>query len=93
MDDTERERGPELVIHYVATTKPNGAHHLRIEVEDVGAYLFVWETPQSASPEKDYLQDTLEIAKEQAEEDYRVPVSAWREVDRSENDGNWGLDR
>lgn len=59
---------------------------------DVGFYLYVYEHPeffeedmagdQSGCPshQQDYLQDTLDLAKEQALEDFGVPLDSWIEV-------------
>lgn len=52
-----------------------------IEQQPEGAYLFVFETTDSKFPEWDYLLDVVEDAKEQAIEDYGVPMDAWSEVD------------
>ncbi|MDC7125728.1 MAG: hypothetical protein PQJ46_09170 [Spirochaetales bacterium] len=44
----------------------------------VGFYLYVYENEKCI---KDYLQNTLSIAKECAFEDYNVPMEIWQEVD------------
>ncbi|WP_066560404.1 hypothetical protein [Croceicoccus bisphenolivorans] len=43
-----------------------------------GVYIFVWDTKSSSFPEWDYLENTLEIAKECCLEDYGTPASSWR---------------
>ena len=50
-----------------------------IEHDDlVGFYFYIYEDEQTF----DHLQDTLEIAKLQAFEDFQVPLDAWQEVDK-----------
>jgi hypothetical protein len=55
----------------------SGAHRLVIEPAAEGVYLFVFETAESTAPERDYLQDTLEQALAQAQEDFGTPVEGW----------------
>ncbi len=55
-----------------------GSKKLVIEEDrGVGFYLEVYEDDKCIS---DYLQDTLEIAMEQAEELFGVPNSSWNKV-------------
>lgn len=66
------------MVYYEPTVAPKGADRLRIEPDEaVGFYTHVWLTPESASPEKDFLQDTLEVAKEECLEEFGVPLAAW----------------
>ena len=44
---------------------------------DVGWYLYVYKNGEII---KDHLQDNLESVKKQAEEDYSVPESLWKEI-------------
>ena len=44
---------------------------------DVGYYLYVYENDKCV---KDYLQNSLAIAKECAYEDYSVPINIWKEM-------------
>ncbi|MFO1242907.1 MAG: hypothetical protein U1E36_06875 [Rickettsiales bacterium] len=46
--------------------------------EYVGYYLYVWEGEKNTF---DYLQDTLDIAKRQALEDFGVPLNVWKQVE------------
>lgn len=46
--------------------------------DQFGYYLYVWENGGDAH---DYMQDTLEIAIEQAFEDFSIPKSAWKKVE------------
>jgi hypothetical protein len=48
------------------------------EADMDGYYLFVWEEERCLY---DYLQDTLEIAMEQALEEFGVPLDAWKRVE------------
>jgi len=45
--------------------------------QDVGFYLYVYENGKCI---KDYLQDTLEIVKNIALENYNVPLDIWQET-------------
>ena len=69
--------------------------HWRFIIEDggrAGFYLFVYENPdlfdadiQSGASgcfrhQQDHLQDTIAIAKEQALDDFGVPLDTWQEV-------------
>ncbi len=63
-------------------SQPVRAHRVRIELDQsAGAYIYVWMSAESTFPEKDHLQDTLDIAKKQCAEDYGIPITAWREVE------------
>lgn len=46
--------------------------------ENVGYYLYIWKNDKGIA---DYLQDTLEIAMEQARDDFGVPLEAWKRVE------------
>ena len=60
------------------------------EDSDVGFYLYVYEVrgffdkdlKEEGCPrhQQDHLQDTLEMAQEQALEDFGVPLDSWRKV-------------
>ncbi len=49
-----------------------------IEPRAEGVYLFVFESTDSAFPEKDFLEDTTVIAKELCEEEFGVKPDHWR---------------
>ncbi len=49
-----------------------------LDPQSVGVYLFIYETTESEFPERDYLQDDLEMAREMALEDFQIPLTAWR---------------
>src|SRR5690606_27558490 len=51
---------------------------IREDVPEVGCYLYI-TLPSGES--RDHLQDTKEIAITQAEEDYDIPRSSWRETE------------
>jgi hypothetical protein len=58
--------------------KIKGRIRAKIEqVEAVGFYLFIFD-PESGRCTHDYLQDTLEIALEQGEEDFALSKDKWR---------------
>lgn len=44
-----------------------------------GYYLFIYDVPKNET--QDHLQDTLEIAQEQALEDFGIPLDSWKEVE------------
>lgn len=48
------------------------------EPDTYAYHLYVWETGEGI---EDQLQDTLESAIEQAEEDFGVPKDAWKKVE------------
>lgn len=55
----------------------HGGRRFRIEHDElVGYYLYVYEGPQCTH---DHLQDTLELAKECAREEFGVPTESWAE--------------
>ncbi len=45
---------------------------------EVGFYLYLYDLV-SGSCTHDYLQDTLDMAQEQAEEDFSLPRDGWRQ--------------
>lgn len=58
----------------------SGRRYVIDEDEAVGFYLYVLEGERCIY---DYLQDTLKLAKEFAEERFGVPQTAWLPADRS----------
>ena len=69
---TSKRIDPEMRL----TASIERDHRLFIIEEDpaVGFYLYVYQQSECVA---DHLQDTLEMAIEQAEEDYGVPRAAW----------------
>jgi hypothetical protein len=58
---------------------PKGQRRFVIEHDkSVGYYLYVFEDERCVY---DYLQDTLEIAREQASRQFNVPKDAWTPAD------------
>ena len=58
----------------------NGRIRAKIEEDEVaGFYLFLFDL-ESGSCTHDYLQDTLEIALEQGEEDFALDKGKWRQI-------------
>ena len=53
---------------------------LVLEQHPEGVYIFVFETPNSKYPERDYLQDDLNMAMEVCAEDYGVGKTSWIEM-------------
>jgi hypothetical protein len=47
------------------------------EYPDIGAYLYIYEGDKCI---RDEIQDTIEICKDVAFEDYKVPLDSWIEV-------------
>ena len=60
--------------------KPNrpGAFRIVLEEHSEGVYVFVFETPSSDHPERDYLQDNLDMAMATCAADFGVERSMWR---------------
>ncbi len=52
-------------------------HNLTDNRFEDGYYLYVYDGERNTH---DYLQDTLQFAKDQALEEFGVPLSAWRQV-------------
>ena len=44
---------------------------------DVGWYLYVWKDGENIN---DFLQDTLEIAKKQAFDEFNMPYGLWKKI-------------
>jgi len=76
---------------WYSTFKHSKGWHFIIEDDPSGYYLFVYEhksffdddmnEPVSCSHhQQDHHQDTIEQAKEQAEEDFGVPLNSWVEI-------------
>jgi len=54
-----------------------GFHRIELVEKSEGIYVFVYEQESSQFPERDYLDDTWEIARERCVEDYGVPENSW----------------
>ena len=54
-----------------------GACRLVIQPSPEGVYLFVFETEASVFPEQDWLQDSVEDARVQAQEDFGARPDSW----------------
>jgi hypothetical protein len=62
-----------------------GERRFEIEADlPAGYYLYVFDHEKCVA---DHLQDTLEYAKEQAEDEYGVPTDAWQEFPQNQPDG------
>lgn len=64
---------------YIARAR-RGACQIRLEERHEGTYAFVYLTENSRFPERDYLQDSIELAMRFSEEDYGVQREEWKEV-------------
>lgn len=63
------------------TAVNNKSQHFLIDEDgNVGFYLYVYNDGDERCI-RDHLQDTLEIAKRQALEDYEVPEDAWKQIE------------
>jgi hypothetical protein len=54
--------------------------NLTDQKDEYGFYLYVYDGITGFNTH-DYLQDTLEIAKEQAFEEFGVPLDSWKQVE------------
>lgn len=62
-------------MKWIAAPSSTPSRRFVIEVDPaVGYYLYVYEGDDCVA---DYLQDTLDFAQEQAEEDFGVPRDSW----------------
>ena len=60
-----------------ALGKQGDAWRLVIEPAPEGAYLFVFQGKASAFPERDYLLEDIETAKQAALDDFGVTIDSW----------------
>ena len=80
------------MMWYSEYKTPEGFYFIIDQDENVGFYLYVYETPElfrkdvedpqrrCAHHQRDYLQDTLHWAKHQAFEEFGVPMDSWVEA-------------
>lgn len=75
------------MINMISTTSSQGFARIAIEADipELGFYIYVYETPLSQTPERDYLQDDLEMALLFCEEDLGVPRNSWTKVESTES--------
>ena len=59
-----------------------GLYRIVLEPRGEGVYAFIYETADSAFPERDYLLDTMEGAVAMCVEEYGVPAISWRVSDQ-----------
>ena len=80
---------------YSTYSSPKGARFVIRKDTRAGYYLYVYEdyglfdedrkaTGTCSRHQQDHLQDTLEIAQDQALEDFGVPLDSWMQVERPE---------
>ena len=65
------------MLKFFSQENAHGFHKVVLEEAPEGTYVLVYETARSSFPEKDYLQDDLESAREMCREDFGIPVSSW----------------
>ena len=53
-------------------------YRLVLQPEAEGTYVFIFKRADSRFPERDELQDTVEIAKECCLADFGTPLDSWR---------------
>lgn len=60
-------------------SKVNSCEFHKVVLEDTaeGTYVLIYETALSSFPEKDYLQDDLETARDFCRDDFGIPLSSW----------------
>ena len=58
-----------------------GPHRVIIQESSEGFYILVFERKGSQAPEKDYLQDTMDLAMEVCMEDYGISRDSWQHID------------
>ena len=63
----------DLVSH----TNTSGLHHVSLESSEEGVYVLGFRNWDSAFPEWDYLQDSLDDAKGFCLERWGVPLDSW----------------
>jgi hypothetical protein len=66
-------------LKYLAFS-PDKKYRLVIEDDTVGYYLFIYANGNDL-PQEDYMQDTFQIAKEQAFELYEVDPNSWVQIE------------
>lgn len=57
----------------------SGVYYAEIvmNIPEIGSYLYIYKDGKN---EYDYLQDTVDICKEQAYEEFGIPLDSWEEV-------------
>ena len=48
-----------------------------MDIPEIGSYLYIYEKGEG---KYDYLQDTVDICKEQALDEFGIPLDCWEEV-------------
>jgi len=73
---TPQIQGTDL---FVAKNKEGWHFEIQGDFPQIGAYLYVWD--EKGKGVYDHLQDSVEICKEQALEEYGVPLDEWIKVE------------
>ena len=74
---------------YRAKCRSGAVYRVALTERPEGVYIWVWETSSSKRPERDYLQDTLQVAFECCVEDYQIMPEDWQQVSEAEALGDW----
>lgn len=67
-----------------AVVNREGLYRIVLAGSPEGVYVYVWEHPDARYRDKDYLQDTWELAIEFCEEEYDVTRDMWRTIPDNE---------
>ncbi len=65
---------------FEAIISRKGIHRVVLESYPEGVYVFVFEGEHSRFPERDYLQDDVEMAMRMCESDFGIARREWDEV-------------
>ena len=64
----------------VSFVNGSGLYKIELVEKAEGIYVYVYERDTSEFPERDYLDDTWQMARERCLEDYAVPLESWTQV-------------
>jgi hypothetical protein len=59
-------------------------YRIILENRTEGAYIFIYDSPQSKFPEWDYLDKDMQSAKEFCFEDYGTPLDSWQDLEATD---------
>ena len=63
-----------------AVLKDHAFERVVLEEYEEGVYVFMFEHKDKRIPDRDYLQDSMELAIEFCEEEFRIPREVWKEI-------------
>ncbi len=64
-------------MRQVSRVNTDGFDRIELVQEKEGVYIFIFERSDSAFPERDYLVDDFDVAREACADDYGVPFNSW----------------